>query len=168
MTRRRWAVHVAIVACAIAVSGGAIARAQRGQRNAPTTSGESHKLSRLELMAKAFTLDADQTKAFKDAFDEGEKEATDARAGLITSHTAIGLAIQDAKGQAAIDDAVFAYASQAATMTAIEVKSLAKAMKSLHTEQLANKAATESVLGLLHGIFLDKNKWDIVPEGKTY
>jgi hypothetical protein len=51
-------------------------------------------------------------------------------------------------------------------MTSVEVKSLAAAMKSLRPEQLANQRAIDSVLTLVHGMYL--GKWDSVPDGKTY
>jgi hypothetical protein len=124
------------------------------------------KASRLEIMTKAFTLDADQVKQFRDAFDAGQKEAVPVKLALQQAHAAIGAAIQGAKGQAEIDSAVREYATQAATMNSIEVKSLAAAMKSLHPEQLEKKASVDGAFSLLHGMFL--GKWDSVPDGKTY
>lgn len=124
------------------------------------------KLSRMEIMAKAFTLDGEQTKAFKAAFDEGQKNAAPVKLALTQAHAAIGAAIQGAKGQAEIDNAVREYATQAAAMTSIEVKALAAAMKSLHADQLEKKSSVDTAFGLLHGMFL--GKWDSVPDGKTY
>jgi Spy/CpxP family protein refolding chaperone len=164
----RSAILIAGLAAAVMVTA---VSAQRGgggggASNLQVGGDTGRKLSRLELMTKALALDDDQTKQFKAAFDEGQKNAAPIKLALVDAHAAIGAAIQGAKGQAEIDKAVLEYANQSAAMTSVEVKSLAAAMKSLKPEQLANEKGVDSILGMLHGIFL--GKWDSVPDGKTY
>jgi Spy/CpxP family protein refolding chaperone len=156
-----------LVACVVAAVAGTAISAQRGGGGNVQAGGSSGaKAARMELMVKAFTLDDEQTKQFRAAFDEGQKNAAPIKLALTAAHTAIGTAIQSAKGQPEIDKAVLEYATQSAAMTSVEVKSLAAAMKSLRAEQLANPRAIDSVLTLVHGMFL--GKWDTVPDGKTY
>jgi len=154
----------------VAVVIGRAVSAQRvgggGGGNIQVGGDSGAKASRMELMIKAFALDDEQTKQFRAAFDEGQKSAAPIKLGLTQAHTDIGAAIQGAKGQGEIDKAVLEYATQSAAMTSVEVKSLAAAMKSLRPEQLANQRAIDSVLTLVHGMYL--GKWDSVPDGKTY
>jgi Spy/CpxP family protein refolding chaperone len=140
--------------------------AQRGGGNIQVGGGSGKTLTRMDMMVKAFTLDDDQARQFRAAFDEGQKNAAPIKAALAQAHAAIGAAIQSAKGQAEVDKAVLDYATQSAAMASVEVKSLAAAMKSLRPEQLANQAAVTSALAMVHGMYLDK--WDSAPPWKTY
>jgi Spy/CpxP family protein refolding chaperone len=164
--------HVSRVILVAGLAGALVGTAVSAQRgggggaNIQPGGDSGAKASRMELMTKALTLDDEQTRQFRAAFDEGQKNAAPIKLALTQAHVNIGAAIQAAKGQAEIDTAVLEYATQSAAMTSVEVKSLAAAMKSLRPEQLANQKAVDSVLTLVHGMYL--GKWDSVPDGKTY
>jgi hypothetical protein len=167
MIARSFAGVIVVAGLAVALVNPAVsAQKKSGPPNIQVGGDSGAKASRMELMTKAFTLDDEQARQFRAAFDEGQKNAAPIKLALTQAHAAIGTAIQAAKGQTEIDTAVLEYATQSAAMTAVEVKSLAVAMKSLRPEQLANQKAIDSVLTLVHGMYL--GKWDSVPDGKTY
>ena len=159
----------AIILAGMVAAAATAVSAQRGRGGGGDiqVGGDSgHKATRMELVTKAFTLDDEQAKQFRAAFDEGQKNAAPIKAALTQAHAAIGAAIQEGKASAEVDKAVLEYATQSAAMASVEVKSLAAAMKSLRPEQLAKQDAITSVLAMVQGMYL--GKWDSVPDGKTY
>jgi hypothetical protein len=69
---------------------------------------------------------------------------------------------------AEIDRAIGEYAEQAAAMTAAEMTALAEIIQTLDPAQRANTAAIRSAFFLMRGIFLDKKRWDDVPDSRSY
>jgi hypothetical protein len=157
-------------ACAAAVVAGILATpalAQRGGGRGSLPSAD-FQLTRLETLASSFTLNKDQKKAVKTILDAAHTSASSARDGLTRTRAAIAAAIQANNEQAEIDRAIGEYAEQAAAMTAVEMTALAEIIQTLDSAQRANPAALRSAFFLMRGIFLDKRRWDDIPDSRSY
>ena len=157
-------------ACAAVVVAGTLATpalAQRGGGRGSLPSAD-FQLTRLEILASSFTLNKDQKKAVKTILDAAHASASSARDGLTRTRAAIAAAIQANKEQAEIDRAIGEYAEQAAAMTALEMTALAEIIQTLDPAQRANTAAIRSAFFLVRGIFLDKKRWDDIPDSRSY
>jgi Heavy-metal resistance len=156
-------------ACAAIVVAGVLATpalAQRGGRgSAPMAEFQR---TRLEILASSFSLNKDQKKAVKTILDSAHTRASSARDGLARTRAAIAAAIQANKEPAEIDRAIGEYADQAAAMTAVEMTALAEIIQTLDPAQRANTAALRSAFFLMRGIFLDKKRWDDIPDSRSY
>ena len=157
------------VCAAVIVAGmlAAPALAQRGGGRGTAPSAD-FQLTRLEILASSFTLTKDQKKAVKTILDAAHTRAASARDGLPRTRAAIAAAIQANKEQAEIDRAIGEYAEQAAAMTAVEMTALAEIIQTLDPTQRANTAAIRSAFFLMRGIFLDKKRWDDIPDSRSY
>jgi hypothetical protein len=157
-------------ACVVVVVAGVFvipALAQRGGGRGSVPSAD-FQLTRLEVLASSFTLNKDQKKAVKTILDAAHTSASSARDGLTRTRGAITAAIQANKEQAEIDRAIGEYAEQAAAMTAVEMTALAEIIQTLDPAQRANAAALRSAFFLMRGIFLDKKRWDDIPDSRSY
>jgi Spy/CpxP family protein refolding chaperone len=113
-------------------------------------------------------LTKDQKKTVRALLDDAHKSAGATREALTNSHAAIATAIAAGKSDAEIDAAVNQYATHAAAMAAIEMKSLADVLHALDPEQRANQSAVRSAFFLMRGAFLDSKRWDEVPTARSY
>jgi hypothetical protein len=125
-------------------------------------------LGRLEILNTLFTMKSDQKKDIKAWFDAAFKSMADTRAGLTSTRAALAAAIQAGKGQADIDAAAQAYAVHVTAMTDAEMTALARLIQRLEPEQRSNNASIATAFGLMRGIFVNKSKWDIIPDGRGY
>jgi hypothetical protein len=156
-------------ACAAVVVAGILGTPALAQRGGGRGSAPSDfQLTRLEILASSFNLNKDQKKAVKTILDAAHTSASSARDGLPRTRAAIAAAIQANKEQAEIDRAIGAYAEQAAAMTAVEMTALAEIIQTLDPAQRANTAAIRSAFFLMRGIFLDKKRWDDIPDSRSY
>jgi hypothetical protein len=128
----------------------------------------SIQLRRLELLEEAFDFKGDAKKAVKTIFDEAHKSAAPVREQLAAARSAIVAALQAGAPQTEMDAAVKAYAEVAGTMTALEMTSLGKALQTLDKSALSNTTALQSAFFLTRGMFLNKDRWDAVPEYQGY
>jgi hypothetical protein len=143
------------------------ALAQRGGGRGSAPSAD-FQLTRLEILASGFSLNKDQKKAVKTILDAAHTNSSSVRDGLARTRAAIAAAIQASKEQVEIDRAIGEYAAQAAAMTAMEMTALAEIIQTLDPAQRANTAAIRSAFFLMRGIFLDKKRWDDVPDSRSY
>lgn len=134
----------------------------RAARNATGTV-----LNRLDIFATLFDLNGDQKKDVKAWFDESHKATEESRKGLAATRAALATALQTGKPQAEVDAAAAAYAVHVTAMTDAEMAAFAKLITRLDATQRANQAAIATSFGLMRGMFVG-NKWNIVPDGKTY
>ena len=87
---------------------------------------------------------------------------------MIRTRAAIAAAIQAGKEQTEVDRATSDYAEQAAAMTALEMTTLAQVIQTLDQDQRGNSSGIRSAFFLMRGIFLDKKRWDDVPDSRSY
>jgi len=130
--------------------------------------GAAFELTRLNLLEADLGLNKDQKKAVKTILNDAHKEAAPVREGLTTSRGAIAAAILANKPQIEIDAAIGNYASQAAAMTALEMKALAQVLQAVTPEQRTDANGVRSAFFLMRGIFIDNKHWDEVPDGRSY
>src|SRR5206468_1969296 len=109
------------LAASIIISSGAAIAQRGGGAGAPGMPGGAFPLSRLESLQENFKLEGDKKKAVKAALDEAHKNAAPVREVLLTTHAALGAALQAGAGQDAIDAAARAYGEQAAAMARLEM-----------------------------------------------
>jgi hypothetical protein len=143
----------------------AFAQRGGGRGGAPSI---DFQLTRLEILSSSFTLTKDQKKAVKTILDDAHKSASPVRDGLTRTRAAISAAVQASKEQTDIDQAIAEYARHAAAMTALEMTALAQIVETLDPTQRQNSAGIRSAFFLMRGIFLDKKRWDDVPDSRSY
>jgi Spy/CpxP family protein refolding chaperone len=146
----------------------ALALAQRGGGARGGGGNVDFQLTRLEILSADFKLNKDQKKNVKAILDEAHKTAAPIRDALARTRAAISSAIQSNRAQPDIDAAVAEYAAQAAQMTALEMTALAQVVQTLDPEQRSNSAGVRSAFFMMRGIFLDKRRWDDVPDYRSY
>jgi len=125
--------------------------------------GDSFPLSRMEMLTENFKLEGENKKQVKAVLDAAHKSAEPVRAALLSTHAALGAAVQAGKSQAEIDAAVKAYAEQVSAMARIEMDAIAKVL-TLADPEVKNTAAVQSAFYMARGMFLKKGKWDEIPE----
>ena len=157
-------------ACAAVVVAGTLAAPIFAQRGGGRGSGGSvtFQLTRLEILASGFSLNKDQKRAVKTILDDAHKSAAPVREGLTRTRAAIAAAIQASKEPTEVDRATSDYAEQAAAMTALEMTTLAQVIQTLDQAQRGNSAGIRTAFFLMRGIFLDKKRWDDVPDSRSY
>lgn len=157
-------------ACAAVVVAATLAAPIFAQRGGGRGGGGSvtFQLTRLEILAAGFNLNKDQKRAVKTILDDAHKSAAPVREGLTRTRAAIAAAIQASKEQSEIDRAISDYAEQAAAMTVLEMTTLAQVIQTLDHAQRGNSAGIRSAFFLMRGIFLDKKRWDDVPDSRSY
>jgi len=157
-------------ACAVVVVAATLAAPTFAQRGGGRGGGGSvtFQLTRLEILASGFDLNKDQKRAIKTILDDAHKSAAPVREGLTRTRAAIAAAIQASKEQAEVDRAISDYAEQAAAMTALEMTTLAQVIQTLDQAQRGNSAGIRTAFFLMRGIFLDKKRWDDVPDSRSY
>ena len=163
MTTRTLMIAALLVIASVA-SGAAQGKGGGGGGTTPAGPFDQGRLGRIE---QAFVLKKEQTKQVKTIMDEASKSAIPVREQLAKTRAAIADAIYAKKPQADIDAAVNAYAAQAAAMTSIEMKAMARVLQSFEKEQRANAAAVSSLFFMMRGAFLEKG-WDDVPGTRLY
>ena len=151
-------------AMVISISSGAV-MAQRGGRGggAPGMPGGAFPLSRMESLQESFKLEGDKKKAVKAALDEAHKSAAPVREALLTTHAALGAAVQGGANQDAVDAAARAYGEQAAAMARIEMDAIVKVI-AIADPDLQNPQAIQAAFFMARGMFLKSGKWDEIPE----
>jgi len=161
-TRKHVLTAVAVIVLLAAVTP---ALAQRGGRGGGGGGGVggAFPFSRLESLEQNFKLDGEKKKAVKAVLDEAHKNAAPVREGLLTTHAALGAAVQAGKSQAEIDAAAAAYGEQAAAMARIEMDALAKVL-AIADPELQNQQAIQTTFYMVRGMFLKAGKWDEIPE----
>ena len=156
--------QIVIAVAAVLVSAIATpAFAQRGGQGGAPGVGGAFPFSRFESIVENFKLDGEKKKAVKAVLDEAHKSAAPAREGLLTTHAALGAAVQAGKSQADIDAAATAYGEQAAAMARIEMAALAKVL-AIADPELQNAQAIQATFYLMRGMFLKAGKWDEIPD----
>jgi len=152
---------VTLAAAIVIWSGAAVA--QRGGGGAPGMPGGAFPLSRMESLQENFKLEGDKKKAVKAALDEAHKSAAPVREALLTTHAALGAAVQAGAAQDAVDAAARAYGEQAAAMARIEMDAIAKVI-AIADPDLQNAQAIQAAFFMARGMFLKNGKWDEIPE----
>jgi hypothetical protein len=157
-------------ACAVVVVAATLAVPTFAQRGGGRGGGGTvtFQLTRLEILASGFDLNKDQKRAVKTILDDAHKSAAPVRERLTSTRAAIAAAIQAGKEQTEIDRAIGDYAEQAAAMTALEMTTLAHVIETLDRAQRGNSAGIRTAFFLMRGIFLDKKRWDDVPDSRGY
>jgi hypothetical protein len=157
-----WHSAVALSA-AIIISSGALMAQRGGRGGAPGMPGGVFPFSRLESLQQNFKLEGDKKKALKDVLDEASRNAAPVREALLTTHAALGAAVQAGASQDAIDAAARAYGEQAAAMARIEMDAIAKVIE-IADPDLQNPQAIQAAFFMARGMFLKSGKWDEIPE----
>ena len=114
-------------------------------------------VSKLDQMATACTLTKDQKKQFKTILDNDNKEADSLRKQLATNKTALSAAVAGGRSADEIKKLVDADSLAHAQMIQKEYKAFGELFKVLDLDQ--KKLGAQKVLGLMGGIFLNKN-WE--------
>ena len=151
------------LAAAIVISAGAAVAQRGGGGGAPGIPGGAFPLSRMESLQESFKLEGDKKKAVKAALDEAHKSAAPVREALLTTHAALGAAVQAGAAQDAVDAAARAYGAQAAAMARIEMDAIAKLI-AIADPDLQNPQAIQAAFFMARGMFLKSGKWDEIPE----
>jgi Spy/CpxP family protein refolding chaperone len=141
--------------------------AQRGGGGGGAGGGMPLPTTRLGMLAMALTLTDTQKKDVKKILDDEFKAAAPLRDGLTKSRLALGLAVQNQKPAAEVDEAAKQYAQQSSAMAQAETKALAKALKVLTEEQRGNQTVMRWALNMSRGMLADK-KWDTSPDHRFY
>jgi Spy/CpxP family protein refolding chaperone len=127
----------------------------RGGRGGPSR-------TRMDILIDSFMLTKDQQQTVKTLMNDAQTSAAPVRDGLAQARPAIVSAIQAGKERAEIDSAVSAYATHAASMAVLEMRTLAHLMQALTPEQRANQPGIRAAFYLLRGAFIGK-RWDEAP-----
>ena len=156
------------IAVAIILSSGALIAQRGGGRGGPDGGpgagpGGAFPFSRMEMLQQNFKLEGDKKKAVKAALDEAHKSAAPVREALLTTHAALGAAVQAGAAQDAVDAAALAYGAQAAAMARIEMDAVAKVI-AIADPDLQNPQAIQAAFFMARGMFLKSGKWDEIPE----
>jgi hypothetical protein len=152
-----------VVAVTVMASGAAVAQRGGGRGGAPGMPGGAFPLSRMESLQENFKLDGDKKKAVKALLDETNRSAAPVREALLTTHAALGAAVQAGATQDAVDAAARAYGEQAAAMARIEMEAIAKVI-AIADPELQNPQAIQAAFFMARGMFLKSGKWDEIPE----
>ncbi len=115
--------------------------------------GPSH-TTRLEMMSNILKLNKDQKKQVKAIMDDGQKQAAPLRDELAKDRDRIAETVASGGDQAAVDQAVKAYAEAEGRMARLELEAFAKVYKMLDGDQ---KSKTAPVFQMMAGIFLNKS-----------
>ena len=131
--------------------------AQRGgSRNSSTMDNmpmSQTRLSRMDIMERALSLNKDQRKDVKNIMDEGQKEAAPVRDQMVKSRADLAAAVESGKADA-VDQATKSYAELETKMAAIELKAFSQVYKLLDADQ---QQKTRDVFPMMSGVFLGKN-----------
>ena len=116
----------------------------------------------------SLTLSKDQKDDAKRIMEDASKTAEPARARLASTSAALGAAIQSGQ-QADIAAAVTAHAAEITTMTSLEMKTLARVLDLLTSEQRQTVQTTgiRAPFYLFRGAFLEQ-KWNVAPKAAGY
>jgi hypothetical protein len=153
----------AILVAAACLLGPAVHTAAAQGRGGFGGRGDSFPLSRMEMLTENFKLEGENKKQVKAVLDAAHKSAEPVRAALLSTHAALGAAVQAGKSAAEIDAAAKAYAEQVSAMSRIEMEAIAKVL-SIADPELKNTAAVQSAFYMARGMFLKKGKWDEIPD----
>jgi hypothetical protein len=152
MMRKVLLIGILAVAVGFAQRGGG--GGGRGGGDMGASMGMRGPMNRLDMIANMFTLEKEQKKDLKTAFDESQKEAAPLRDQLSKSRLAIGDGVQAGKTGADLEGLLKANAALEAEMSAIEAKAFVKFFKMLTKEQQAKAGA---VFMMMKGMFAGKN-----------
>ena len=145
-------------------------RAQ-GDLSAPIPTGRDPlPTNRLDILAASLGLTKDQKVTVKTQLDAAHQSAAPARARLLSTRSAIAVAVQAGKPQAEVDAAVASHAAAITAMTQLEVKALAEVLAMLTPDQ-QTEARTKGIrtpFFLFRGIFLDNGHWNVEPATSGY
>jgi predicted outer membrane protein len=138
-----------------------LALAQRsGRGGGGDTSATPQMMSvqtKFDTIAATLALSKDQKKAVKTILDEGAKEAAPVRDQISKSRIAVGEAILAKKSDDEIKQAAAGSSGFSAQLSEIELQTFAKIYASLDDTQKANRPGLSRVLGLMMGIYRNKN-----------
>jgi Spy/CpxP family protein refolding chaperone len=124
--------------------------------------------SRLDILEVSFKLTGDQKDAIEEILNAAHKSAAPVRKELTSTRNAISAAVMTGADQAAVDQAINAYAAQTTAMAAIEMKALAQVLQALGPEQRQNTTGIRTAFFLFRGMFLDDRRWNTIPESRGY
>lgn len=160
------ALGVSLALC-LAVAG--LSAQSRGGGGVRTSGGGSTGTSQTRLVALTSTLKLDeaQKKQAKTILDDAFKNAAPVRTALIAAREKLGAAIQAGLDQTQIEQAMSAYAAQAAVMASAEAQAIAKILSGLTPEQQDSPVAVQTAASLMRGAFVGK-KWDTTPDVRFY
>ena len=137
-----------------------LALAQRGGRGGGDTSPSPQMMSmqtKFDTISTTLGLSKDQKKAVKTFLDEGAKEAAPVRDQISKSRIAVGEAVLAKKSDDDIKQAAASSSGLSAQLSQIELQTFAKIFASLDDTQKANRQGLSRVLGLMIGIYRNKN-----------
>jgi hypothetical protein len=128
----------------------------RGSRNSGSdVPMGSFSQSRLDRVAAALSLNKDQKKDLKTAFDDAQKEAMPLHDQLSKARLAVGEAVAGGKSQDDIAKAGAAVGQLEAQMAEIEIKAFLKVLDSLENDQ--KQRAVQMLFPMMRGLFAGKN-----------
>lgn len=113
--------------------------------------------SKFDTISTALALDKEQKKTVRTILDEGAKEAAPLRDQISKSRIAVGEAVLAKKSDDEIKQAAAASSALSVQMAKLEIDTFAKIYAALDDEQKANRQALGRVLGLMNGIYRNKN-----------
>lgn len=113
--------------------------------------------TKFDTIAATLNLDKDQKKAVRAILEEGAKEAAPVRDQIGKSRIAVGDAILAKKSDDEIKQAAATSSGLSAQLSQIELQTFAKIFAALDDTQKANRQGLGRLLGLMNGIYRNKN-----------
>ena len=113
--------------------------------------------SKFDTISTALALDKEQKKTVRTILDEGAKQAAPLRDQISKSRIAVGEAVMAKKSDDEIKQAAEASSALSVQLSKLEIDTFAKIYAALDEEQKANRQALGRVLGLMNGIYRNKN-----------
>jgi len=113
--------------------------------------------TKFDTIATTLGLSKDQKKAVKTILEEGAKEAAPLRDQIGKSRIAVGDAIVARKSDDEIKQTATTSSGLSAQLSQLELQAFAKIFASLDDTQKANRQGLGRVLGLMNGIYRNKN-----------
>src|SRR5271157_714133 len=111
----------------------------------------------MERISELFNLNKDQKKQVKSIMDDGQKEAIPVRDQMIKGRQTIAQAVASGKSQDEIGAAIKEYAAAQTQMAQIELRAVGKIYQALDKDQQSKAAPLQALLGMVNGIFKNKN-----------
>jgi Spy/CpxP family protein refolding chaperone len=113
----------------------------------------------MERMSTALNLNKDQKKQVKSIMDDAQKEAMPLKDQMLKQREAIAQAVAAGKTGDDLNAVIGEYAASQTKMTQLELGSFVKIYQTLDKDQ---QSKAPNVLGMMNGIFKNKN-WDSNP-----
>jgi hypothetical protein len=113
--------------------------------------------TKFDNIATLLALDKDQKKTVKTILEEGAKEAAPLRDQISKSRIAVAEAITAKKSDDEIKPAAATSSGLSAGLSELELRTFARIFATLDDEQKGNRQGLSRVLGIMIGIYRNKN-----------